>query len=158
MPKTGALYLFQHTAARRRLADNTDTAIIGRVFQHTAARRRLGLPKAETLIKIQVSTHSRPKAAGVYWDIDEEKLKVSTHSRPKAAGGDRFLLGFDAYQFQHTAARRRLVIYLFINFHLKGFNTQPPEGGWAFERLVMVVPVVSTHSRPKAAGKVRFWA
>ena len=78
---------------------------------------------------------------------------VSTHSRPKAAG----------------------FIYLFDNRALRRFNTQPPEGGW---KLLIDTPqillrfqhtaarrrlatqfahlicecLVSTHSRPKAAG------
>ena len=33
------------------------------------------------------------------------------------------------------------------------FNTQPPEGGWCFIRIVYAVLYVSTHSRLKAAGK-----
>ena len=32
------------------------------------------------------------------------------------------------------------------------FNTQPPEGGWAVLKAVLEMDVVSTHSRPKAAG------
>ena len=33
------------------------------------------------------------------------------------------------------------------------FNTQPPEGGWALEvRMTAIDGLVSTHSRPKAAG------
>ena len=32
------------------------------------------------------------------------------------------------------------------------FNTQPPEGGWAFEIYIGLPTLVSTHSRPKAAG------
>ena len=36
-----------------------------------------------------------------------------------------------------------------------GFNTQPPEGGWAHESgLWSVDAIVSTHSRLKAAGRV----
>ena len=35
-----------------------------------------------------------------------------------------------------------------------GFNTQPPEGGWAVDTFGFRTVVVSTHSRPKAAG---FW-
>ena len=35
------------------------------------------------------------------------------------------------------------------------FNTQPPEGGWAVLKAVLEMDVVSTHSRPKAAG---FWS
>ena len=81
---------------------------------------------------------------------------VSTHSRPKAAG------------------------YEFSNLHhfIRGFNTQPPEGGWASSkppvvqatmfqhtaarrrlvnlRVFMLAQLfVSTHSRPKAAGCFR---
>ena len=32
------------------------------------------------------------------------------------------------------------------------FNTQPPEGGWASSQNIPTSQVVSTHSRPKAAG------
>ena len=32
------------------------------------------------------------------------------------------------------------------------FNTQPPEGGWFTECAIVMLEVVSTHSRPKAAG------
>ena len=35
------------------------------------------------------------------------------------------------FLFQHTAARRRLVVqFQKCSSHLKCFNTQPPEGGW----------------------------
>ena len=35
----------------------------------------------------------------------------------------------------------------------KGFNTQPPEGGWdGVKKIEMASPLVSTHSRLKAAG------
>ena len=34
----------------------------------------------------RVSTHSRPKAAGVILDSVYSGIQVSTHSRPKAAG------------------------------------------------------------------------
>ena len=57
---------------------------------------------------IEVSTHSRPKAAG-YRPIPRLRpIDVSTHSRPKAAG--------------HRARKRQ-------QKH-RSFNTQPPEGGW----------------------------
>ena len=55
---------------------------------------------------------------------------VSTHSRPKAAGKS-------LHRFQTTK---------------KGFNTQPPEGGWLKKIERQETIVVSTHSRPKAAG------
>ena len=34
------------------------------------------------------------------------------------------------------------------------FNTQPPEGGWCFYRHAGLHTMVSTHSRPKAAGTI----
>ena len=33
------------------------------------------------------------------------------------------------------------------------FNTQPPEGGWVIGVGRRIMEVVSTHSRPKAAGR-----
>ena len=81
--------------------------------------------------KEQVSTHSRPKAAGETEEIDILNNFVSTHSRPKAAG--RYLSTKDfLIKFQHTAARRRLV---------------------SFSIALICVASVSTHSRPKAAGR-----
>ena len=57
-------------------------------------------------------------------------------------------------QFQHTAARRRLDGLGGGNGSgKKGFNTQPPEGGWLVSKLLYLAFLnVSTHSRPKAAG------
>ena len=100
-----------------------------------------------------VSTHSRPKAAGCPphcplsrlgcfntqppeggWargiDVYYYDAIVSTHSRPKAAG-IKLPSEFSHKWFQHTAARRRLVQSLC--------------------RLARQL-AVSTHSRPKAAG------
>ena len=56
---------------------------------------------------------------------------VSTHSRPKAAA---FSATFDRSfcTFQHTAARRRLLMGIWCITGCVGFNTQPPEGGWFF--------------------------
>ncbi len=79
------------------------------------------------------------------------------------------------WQFQHTAARRRLdprrilpSLAKLVSTHsrpkaagklLRGllplnlcFNTQPPEGGWKNYRIINTIVLVSTHSRPKAAG------
>ena len=56
---------------------------------------------------ITVSTHSRPKAAGFSIFGGFDGFFVSTHSRPKAAGCP--ILAIDlVFEFQHTAARRRL--------------------------------------------------
>ena len=101
--------MFQHTAARRRL-DTIRPDSGGRLkFQHTAARRRLGAQRRQKTHRRPVSTHSRPKAAGFDMLRLIAPLIVSTHSRPKAAGP--------------AIKKHRL--------HRRGFNTQPPEGGWA---------------------------
>ena len=55
---------------------------------------------------------------------------VSTHSRPKAAGSFESALSVLVWLFQHTAARRRLVPWRRLHQPHRGFNTQPPEGGW----------------------------
>ncbi len=78
------------------------------MFQHTAARRRLAKSSAARFAFAVVSTHSRPKAAG-------------PQTAPQAASK-------------------------------RGFNTQPPEGGWADRLYQRAMGYVSTHSRPKAAG------
>ena len=80
---------------------------------------------------VKVSTHSRLKAAGTQQRLQRQNIRVSTHSRLKAAGFGRG--GYAALAFC--------------------FNTQPPEGGWAHKRGIIINRViVSTHSRLKAAG------
>ena len=60
---------FQHTAARRRLANlNPKTREFWK-FQHTAARRRLDGISSMGIKDLTVSTHSRPKAAGAFSKI-----------------------------------------------------------------------------------------
>ena len=60
---------------------------------------------------VHVSTHSRPKAAGLSAESCHTHWTVSTHSRPKAAGTLTGCLSCFAVEFQHTAARRRLDSY-----------------------------------------------
>ena len=55
---------FQHTAARRRLAPKISNTKQHVRFQHTAARRRLEALAKAIKKAMDVSTHSRPKAAG----------------------------------------------------------------------------------------------
>ena len=63
---------------------------------------------------------------------DLRQRVVSTHSRPKAAGMFSLMALDFCLEFQHTAARRRLVEQ---------------------ENKLLDVVNVSTHSRPKAAGR-----
>ena len=121
--------MFQHTAARRRLVSPTNGRTGGRKFQHTAARRRLEWAPTGAILVIDVSTHSRPKAAGYEQKNQHYRALVSTHSRPKAAGWGTFAPAGRGL-FQHTAARRRLVFSTVTTILLICFNTQPPEGGW----------------------------
>ena len=64
--------------------------------------------RSNVLFFLQVSTHSRPKAAGFFVDNKSQLVNVSTHSRPKAAGA-------------------AIIFYKISSF---SFNSQPPEGGW----------------------------
>ena len=124
---------FQHSAARRRLEDGLFAYSGVPLFQHSAARRRLD-ELLEVIVSLtNVSTLSRPKAAGgvptMVWSVmacfntqppeggwDWGKFVallggVSTLSRPKAAGSTRNSKNLGAFVFQHSAARRRLVTY-----------------------------------------------
>ena len=63
---------------------------------------------------VDVSTHSRPKAAAFVMTAAAAPCPVSTHSRPKAAARVRAI---------REASR-------------KGFNTQPPEGGCRIQQFL----------------------
>ena len=80
--------------------------------------------------KTVVSTHSHPKVAGHGAIQDGAVVKVSTHSHPKVAGHAPHPAAPEG-RFQHTATRRWLDHAALLSFCAqKGFNTQPPEGGW----------------------------
>ena len=104
-------------------------------------------------------------------------MTVSTHSRPKAAGLNKSLF-FQLFQFQHTAARRRLDTHIEAKHRHEGFQHTAArrrlgrrdldnmhasmfQHTAARRRLVgfnaggSVFKPVSTHSRPKAAGFCR---
>ena len=102
------------------------------MFQHTAARRRL-----------------------VYRELRRVHVDaVSTHSRPKAAGCCRWRSGCCCYRFNTQPPEGGWVCQCPIANGNTGFNTQPPEGGWFLGLSTgLSTCEVSTHSRPKAAGK-----
>ena len=117
---------------------------------------------------------SSSKAAGIrdVWRLC--RPRVSTHSRPKAAGSLQRQAGRSQRCFNTQPPEGGWKIYLGFPARLVGFNTQPPEGGWTLLRPWCNSPqsfntqppeggcrpfgqlaqhhVVSTHSRPKAAG------
>ena len=107
--RTSRLLMFQHAAARRRLDLHCSKSLIRHGFQHAAARRRLVWivcrlmsgyrrfntqpPEGGWLRRLaflyrfyDVSTRSRPKAAGTIFTHHPLDGRVSTRSRPKAAG------------------------------------------------------------------------
>ena len=165
---------FQHTAARRRLDRKCFDGYFIRCF-NTQPPEGGWEDSSSTFATDIVSTHSRPKAAGFFKSMGQTFIQVSTHSRPKAAGicawipyicfccfntqppegGWRYAKAvLSALElFQHTAARRRLARRKPSQTTDRSFNTQPPEGGWLLQKINLRPKTVSTHSRPKAAGK-----
>ena len=194
--------MFQHTAARRRLGPNIrhptspppcfntqppEGGWYGLVlpvdhdiwFQHTAARRRLDFRRWVRQHNKFVSTHSRPKAAGLISLIIVYPVRVSTHSRPKAAG-TAYQRQQTQVQFQHTAARRRLVRFAIMLASVSMFqhtaarrrldnadfttalntlfqHTAARRRLGCSTYLISIPFLVSTHSRPKAAGPSWAW-
>ena len=167
--------MFQHTAARRRLRGfrpvaagplrrfNTQPPEGGCACHVLPAPQACGFntqpPEGGCIIESykfcqdDVSTHSRPKAAAKSKEQTGVTAAVSTHSRPKAAAHTGGRVGANQLQFQHTAARRRLLRPPAVRPCRAGFNTQPPEGGCAYITPNVCTDAVSTHSRPKAAAK-----
>ena len=99
-----------------------------------------------------VSTHSRPKAAGIclfglprrhrcfntqppeggwrVWYIPKKNRKLFQHTAARRRLGWATATVSRKRWFQHTAARRRLVKIMQHSGIIFSFNTQPPEGGW----------------------------
>ena len=166
------------------------------MFQHTAARRRLASRQKRRTGHSLVSTHSRPKAAGDNAISSGAAIIVSTHSRPKAAGAaivrplilpkfqhtaarrrldNELGMPIPKSQFQHTAARRRLAktstnTALAVLFQHTAARRRLADGQvnqslsqrfqhtaarrrlGSFPNMITLNVFVSTHSRPKAAG------
>ena len=78
--------MFQHTAARRRLAISTHSHLHSQKFQHTAARRRL-----------EQQRHYSSGNGGF------------NTQPPEGGWAQNRCLPYPSERFQHTAARRRLV-------------------------------------------------
>ena len=80
-------------------------------FQHTAARRRLDVLGYLDIRRSLVSTHSRPKAA-VEGGIRAEVIESFNTQPPEGGWGILLTLLNTWLKFQHTAARRRLLVVL----------------------------------------------
>ena len=101
-------------------------------FQHTAARRRLDLFKP--CLQRAAGFNTQPPEGG--W-----------------VACCRFLQFLRCFNTQPPEGG--WLLYLQRQNPLFGFNTQPPEGGWNQACGVKLSAVVSTHSRPKAAGSLK---
>ena len=78
----------------------------------------------------KVSTHSRPKAAGLVECDCMMDRDVSTHSRPKAAGHLLRAIENGYSSFNTQPPEGGWACGLAALFAKSCFNTQPPEGGW----------------------------
>ena len=119
--------MFQHTAARRQL----DTIIKLTAFSHrfnTQPPEGGWEAAAGHGHNVDVSTHSRPKAA-VKFNYNSLILK-SFNTQPPEGGWPSTQHAARSLRFQHTAARRRLLTPEKFYQAQHSFNTQPPEGGW----------------------------
>ena len=148
------LSLFQHTAARRRLAIQVTTTCAKGCFNTQPPEGGWGATMNRSVSASAVSTHSRPKAAGKRLTTITVYRDVSTHSRPKAAGYEFCNPYITLEEFQHTAARRRLGFQYHDNLPLNYVSThsRPKAAGTTYSTLGQTA-LVSTHSRPKAAGR-----
>ena len=98
-----------------------------------------------------VSTHSRPKAAGRRKNTKYES-RASFNTQPPEGGWPQKVVWFSARDgFNTQPPEGGWHEEMRENPFNAGFNTQPPEGGWAGVRLRLLEHEVSTHSRPKAA-------
>ena len=122
--------MFQHTAARRRLAIAIVRDVGDGQFQHTAARRRLG--RCMALLRFRLCFNTQPPEGGWSRQCSIRADDGGFNTQPPEGGWDRKMAPLlTDKEFQHTAARRRLGIQ-------------------GLQRLGVIA--VSTHSRPKAAG------
>ena len=124
-------------------------------FQHTAARRRLDPYRRNQAVAGSVSTHSRPKAAGTA-NTALSCSMMFQHTAARRRLDFNELLIFQSPKFQHTAARRRLVIRLrSFPIGLMVSTHSRPKAAGSQRNIFFIDLKVSTHSRPKAAGTVK---
>ena len=127
------------------------------VFQHTAARRRLPYPPSGGTPLRGVSTHSRPKAAALRQADGTWQEAPFQHTAARRRLLALLHLRHAARLFQHTAARRRLLIRRAQPKRppLVSTHSRPKAAASLVAAVISVIGKVSTHSRPKAAAHPR---
>ena len=124
-----AVYPFQLTAARRRLGLAVCNQRPSESFNSQPPEGGWQLYRRKN--PDQNCFNSQPPEGG--WDSQVASMRsndVSTHSRPKAAGWLRRkqVIWHGSFNSQPPEGGWSLMIpKAFLNF---GFNSQPPEGGW----------------------------
>ena len=127
-------------------------SVVGQVVEYTvsntAARRRLEKTNQTKKKRLQVSTHSRPKAAGLspqpksfnIWGFNTQPPEggwqkagifhpfMSSTQPPEGGWSPKRPDQISRHAVSNTAARRRLRI-TFLSTLIERFQ-QPPEGGW----------------------------
>ncbi|EFC88657.1 hypothetical protein NEIMUCOT_04706 [Neisseria mucosa ATCC 25996] len=168
--------MFQHTAARRRLGlrfvrivdvvfvsthsrpkaagpPRFETGCKG-WFQHTAARRRLGEHDCARQT-IQRRFNTQPPEGGWAHVLHIVPIGwVCFNTQPPEGGWARSIVARSSdFGFNTQPPEGGWILIKIFKKVIMCFNTQPPEGGWAWEKLDKhKLDMVSTHSRPKAAG------
>ena len=142
-----------HSHPKAAGSNNWQSMVSKLLFQHTAARRRLVRLPPLILPILAVSTHSRPKAAGRRNRRNRGSVCRFNTQPPEGGWNTMSSATPTSRSFQHTAARRRLaarssspkVIYI-VSTHSR------PKAAGPFPSIQPQPGMVSTHSRPKAAG------
>ena len=95
---------------------------------------------------IDVSTHSRLKAAGTAKISNWKDINVSTHSRLKAAGFPNILACDELPGFNTQPPEGGWAAIWICLLTTSRFNTQPPEGGWCFIFNPLIAGFVFQHT------------
>ena len=123
------IVMFQHTAARRRLPGLNPLHCHHRKFQHTAARRRLLAHDKSPWLASSVSTHSRPKAAALLLG-GRAHIRRGFNTQPPEGGCTQKAVRkaqkncFNTQPPEGGCQRQVKPLRM-----IESFNTQPPEGG-----------------------------
>ena len=124
-------------------------------FQHTAARRRLGWQGS--ILRSTMGFNTQPPEGGWFQSaISLDSYKGFNTQPPEGGWISMFMLDGPHIKFQHTAARRRLEVD-FQRYDLVALvstHSRPKAAGKCLKKCVCGL-CVSTHSRPKAAGVPR---
>ena len=101
-----------------------------------------------------VSTHSRPKAAGLRRRWPKILMHCFNSQPPEGGWCGTFRFPLMRWPFQLTAARRRLGKHNAedVDSDMVSTHSRPKAAGHFFHIYLLLQFSVSTHSRPKAAG------